>query len=372
MREFLSLGDYYYAHLSDECIVLKIVNKGNKYNTDTVFSVVDVSSIVLPDDNQLVATSGIKDVAAMGGEISIIAESLKADGRFDENGNIVLYPYRGLFRETLYDNKKIQIPNIINSNDVIIDNVCISFFESYYLCAIDYDAVNAKKQFPSFKKGENAIVFRKLKDVKDIFKWNNISNELQIDARQLQCAYSLPFKIINKLESKYVNASGIEYNYFELLKFISDMVCKSDRSFNRRMIVTYFSRFYQDYHDTHYDGFSSEEIGELIDKYLNKDVVSGYYYFFDTLIKQGDSVLMYDKEWFRIFYECVHKSKKELHRCSEFKVPNGDKRIFGIYTIMPENMKFFVAMAKQCVSLKNFYISIENYLKSKLEVNYDD
>ena len=194
---------------------------------------------------------------------------------------------------------------------------------------------------------------------------NLISNDLLVDAVDLKCAYLMPFAIDATWDYIYKNAAGNEYDYYEILRFISDMVCKSDRAFSKRTIISSFGKYYQKDNAKRFEGFSSKEVEAILDKHLIRNVINGYYYFYDTLVSYNNALLMYDKEWFRIFYDGVHKTKGNIKKCSDLKVAIKDKKVFSIYAIMPENMNYFVSMARQCVNVEYFYENIEKYLKSK-------
>ena len=359
LREGINKGDYYYAHYKGEGILLKVYDSGDQYYPYVTFEVVDIATIMPHKDNQLITISDLKAITLMDGDNSIISKSLLAREYIDPNGRIRLYPEKGLFKQIVYDGKKVNIPGIVNSRDIIIEKQSISFFENYFVCP----AFGCESQ-----REPEYVVFRRLMDVNNVKLLNLISNDLLVDAVDLKCAYLMPFAIDKTKDYRYKNSAGNEYNYYDILRFVSDTICKSDRAFAKRTIISSFSSYYQKENAVQFAGFSSKEIEAILDKHLVRNVVSGYYYFYDTLISDKGALLMYDKEWFRIFYDAVHKAKGNIKKCSDLKVAVKDKKVFNIYAIMPENMSYFVSMAKQCVNIDYFYESIEKFLINKNEV----
>ena len=368
MRNSINIGDYYLACFLDEVLLLKVISQGNARDPYIEFSVEDITSLCAK--NSLINIVQSNDRALINNNCcdSIIIGSLYTRNYFNAIDNKVkLYPELGLFKSTIIDGKAYSIPGFINSNDIIIDKKTRQCFDNYFVCPVDETIFN--QVYPNQNLfNHEYIVFRKLNSINDFALHKTLDNSLLIDAIDLRCAYLTPFAIKKDVNYIYTNSSGKSYNYIDILRFLSRMTCVNDRSFTKRMIITYFSEFYQkQINDKElFLGFSSNELLEIVNDNFTENILLGYVYYYDTLKQVNNDLILYDKQWFSAFYNIIKMIDGKIEKCSDIIDESFKDTFYSKYTILPENIDFLVAMAKQCKYLDEFYNEIEKYLISKL------
>ena len=368
IRDKINVGDLFLTKYKDECLLLRVKKKGHRYDPYFFLKIEDLGKYarelmkgnLVPNSSLVGGISALANLEKKDIKTSGIFKALQKRG-YVEGDEIRLYPQYGLFKQVMYKEKIINIPNIYNTNECIIGRKEISLFEPFFQCH-DLGVNNSKA---IVKIGEGMIYFRKVDDdalsILNAIKMNNI---LITHALDLKCAFLPPYRTIDNLDFIYTNEGGYSYNFKDFFIYLSKRLVVADRTMNARIIITELSKFYQRNENNKFEGFSSNEIRRILDDYFVLDVTQGYYYSHDTIIDKGDHFILYDKKWLEILYNYVKKNRKKSIDSMKDIVPI--KRLqdfFKLYTFSKDDFPHYLNMIHQSQSFDDFLKIVEQTLE---------
>lgn len=392
LRNMINVGDYYFARFERELMIVKVIKKGDQYHPNFTFQIIGLEEFLKTfvqkeiNYNEMPLLGFVNkesklekryqkyklmlnkkyEVMNMFDDPSVILSSLiKSDLNIDKN-KIELYPEFGLFKYSIYKDKLLTIPGIINSRDALIGKQEISLFENYFY--IKTDMVNFHKEYPHLNEyNHKHILFRKINNPhKLIDEIKVLDNQLLVDAIDLKCALAEPYKLYRDSNRVIVNSKGNEYKFIDLFKFISPVLTCADRTTSKATIISLFSDYCQNGSLIKFKGFTSKEIIAFVEENFVFDVSRGYYYSHDSHFEVDGDIIAYDKKWFEILYQYIKKNpKKNIHKCSDI-IPN--KRLeefFNFYLIEQNDLMEIVCIVKESGSFVEFLERIEIYLIKK-------
>ena len=129
---------------------------------------------------------------------------------------------------------------------------------------------------------------------------------------------------------------------------------------------TIFNEFYQKEipEEDRIIGFKTTEIKKILDDHFIFDVTLGFYYSFDTWIECKDFYVSIDKKWFGLFYRAVRKNSEPINKISEIKVYKKDNEYFRKFTLLQEDIPFYVNLALTKDNFDEFFEKVKNKIIS--------
>lgn len=308
-----------------------------------------------------------------------------------DDGLIKLKTTQVLLDRIVFENKVVNITNILNEKDSYLDKELMKLFTPIAVVNTNYKTLAKLTSNPNIDPDQQIIFFK----ISDKSRWVDeyiiLSNaKVLYGIDEIQCYFDRPYKYATDLNLIIKNKDGVEYkrkavffrcNYWTGLGTSNSI---NDKGCTLTSISSFYKYHYKWYplneiKDDKYKiiNFSRESFREFADQYFAYNTKNGLYYGWGYyLYVDNDSAFLVDLYFFEEFYRLVRKMKNIEQEIKNIEPVYYKKAFFSTYWIEDEYLMRFANYVKESETFVAFFEKVridlltdihkENYLTSCL------
>lgn len=351
INKFYKEGDIFAAKYNDEVLLIQVMDKKQLHECDRdksycffkILTTEDLKNLNIPlslslksDSTSLVIFENVKSL------LDIINYK-----KYLYDGFLKLKPEFGIFKDTYNFNKFIEIPYVVNYQEIMINDKYTDLFEPYFL-VYDRDKLGNEVGEP--------IMFRRIPDLSKLAECINFyKNELLLNILDIKCSYMKPYNIFRNVNKIKVNKNKNEYSLHILLEDLNKKLTVTDRTSTINLIKLEMCHYKQESISNNELKFLPKEWEEILDNYFPKDITTGCYLGWDTHYMNDNDLYMFDEKWFKLLFKAIKKDKiKRLESLDEIKLRGIEGRIFGLFNLSKKELDYFINLINSTDSVEEF------------------